>query len=792
MRKVRRPSGRPPTLRPAEPSTPDVLCTRQSDERLVALARAGHEAAFEAIVERYRTQLLVCARRLNSDGRAEDFVQQAFLEAFAALRSGTEVIHLRGWLHQILRNVVISGYTRHRPVDRLAAGEAMTGALADAAEQRMLAKTALGLLADLPARQRDAFVATAIHGRSRSEVASSMGLSEAAVRQLVHRARSRLRARWRAAISVLTPYPVAQWLASARSGATAPQRAAELAAGTGVASAGAVAVKVGAVVTAGIVAAALVTHAQRAAHPRSPLAPNLAARATQPRRHARTTRHAAKPVAQGTARAGGVLVSTVAWRSATAGDATAGSRAALERRSHSAGLPGGPRAASRHNGAAAGGAARTLPRTATGRPRRRRRSHGDTQVAGFGAPAPIAPAVKPSAAVQPDASTVRIEIDSKAARHLATGGESHARGRVSQRGLAHGHRGHPSDSVVGAARVWRGSHGDGGGRRHARAAHSHGGLGHVGVGAGRSGAAGLGHAHGGVGHSGVRAGRSHGGVGHSGVRAARSHGGVGHSGGGAGHSHAASARSGGGAGHSHGGVGHSGGGAGHSHAASAHSGGGAGQLSAGLAHSGVGAGHSHAGAAHSHAGAAHSNAGAGGFHSGTDYSGGSPAPSAFVANVGLPARRGRGGGQAVVGSNNAGRHGGSLRLARQQSAQANPSAASDAAVANGAPARHGRGANRAPAPGSESSLTSGAAAPGSDPSVASGASSPTASATAPPASDALDSGTPSEKGGKGNNGGSNGAQAGYDSSLTSAATQESTVASSAETALSAAGSAPGS
>jgi hypothetical protein len=36
----------------------DVFLRSQSDERLVALARAGHERAFVAIVERYRRELL--------------------------------------------------------------------------------------------------------------------------------------------------------------------------------------------------------------------------------------------------------------------------------------------------------------------------------------------------------------------------------------------------------------------------------------------------------------------------------------------------------------------------------------------------------------------------------------------------------------------------------------------------------------------------------------------------------------------------------------------------------------
>src|SRR4051812_10681878 len=49
---------------------------RQSDERLVELVRGGHEPAFEAIVERYRTQLLRYCGRFLPAARAEDATQQ--------------------------------------------------------------------------------------------------------------------------------------------------------------------------------------------------------------------------------------------------------------------------------------------------------------------------------------------------------------------------------------------------------------------------------------------------------------------------------------------------------------------------------------------------------------------------------------------------------------------------------------------------------------------------------------------------------------------------------------------
>src|SRR3954447_18679038 len=84
-------------------SPSSVLLRTQSDERLVVLARAGHERAFEAIVARYRGGLLRVARRYLPDARAEDALQQAFLAAWSALQRGDDVRDLRAWLHRIAR-----------------------------------------------------------------------------------------------------------------------------------------------------------------------------------------------------------------------------------------------------------------------------------------------------------------------------------------------------------------------------------------------------------------------------------------------------------------------------------------------------------------------------------------------------------------------------------------------------------------------------------------------------------------------------------------------------------------
>jgi RNA polymerase sigma factor (sigma-70 family) len=193
-------------------TSPSVKLLRtQTDERLVALAAAGHERAFEAIVERYRRPLLRHCRRYLPEARAEDALQQALVSAWSALRRGDEVRALRPWLHRIVHNTSLNalraaGYDYEQLRDTLHGG----GGPAELAERSAVVRQTLAGLAALPERQREALLQIAVEGRSQDQVAEELGLSHGAVRQLVHRARTSLRT----AATALMPLPLAGWLAA--------------------------------------------------------------------------------------------------------------------------------------------------------------------------------------------------------------------------------------------------------------------------------------------------------------------------------------------------------------------------------------------------------------------------------------------------------------------------------------------------------------------------------------------------------------------------------------------------
>jgi RNA polymerase sigma factor (sigma-70 family) len=230
-----------------------------SDERLLELIAGGEEDAFEVVVRRYRGPLVGYCRRIGlSESRAEDAVQQCFLSALLALRRGDQVRDLRAWLGRIAHNVAVNmlstasaRHERSLVADSTADERAihipdMDGGLA--------AREALAEVAALPPMQREALLQSALGGRTYEQVALSMGLSEGAVRGLLHRARTTLRS----AAAIFSPLPllrrVSAWLTS---GGHSAGRVAELTAPGGSTALGGSAVRaVGAGLAAIAVAAA--------------------------------------------------------------------------------------------------------------------------------------------------------------------------------------------------------------------------------------------------------------------------------------------------------------------------------------------------------------------------------------------------------------------------------------------------------------------------------------------------------------------------------------------------------
>ena len=188
------------------PRSSDLFLRSQSDERLIALARAGHARAFAVIVERYRRELLAHARRLRL-GRVRPRTSSSRRSSARSPRSAPAPTFgicapgcTRSFATPRPRMGRRSG-SRARHRRRPGSGTRDRTTPRDTPPPRALppsSRSPSSPRASATRSWRPRCTAGAARRWPRT-----MGLSERAVRGLVHRARSTLRA----GLTVLLPYP---------------------------------------------------------------------------------------------------------------------------------------------------------------------------------------------------------------------------------------------------------------------------------------------------------------------------------------------------------------------------------------------------------------------------------------------------------------------------------------------------------------------------------------------------------------------------------------------------------
>ena len=176
------------------PLSPAALAAAP-DARLVALTHAGDECAFAAIVDRYRAPPARYCRRYLGASSADDAVQQTFINAHAALTGGTLPLSLKPWLFRIAHNAALNIARDPQlgldpvPDDLLGRDEPD-----DVCARRETFDRVVGAVRALPRSQREVIVRHAFAGDSHEEIATDLGMSAGAIRQLAYRARGTLRA----------------------------------------------------------------------------------------------------------------------------------------------------------------------------------------------------------------------------------------------------------------------------------------------------------------------------------------------------------------------------------------------------------------------------------------------------------------------------------------------------------------------------------------------------------------------------------------------------------------------
>ena len=169
------------------------LLRLQSDEKLVALVRRGHNGAFEALVQRYQPRLLAfCRHMLGSQEDAEDVLQEVFAAAFNALLADERKINARPWLYRIARNRCLNHLRRPRAAgqDSMDVFERDNGTTtAETVHGREEFRQIVSDVGELPETQRTALLLREIDALSYDQIAEAMDTTIPSVKSLLVRAR---------------------------------------------------------------------------------------------------------------------------------------------------------------------------------------------------------------------------------------------------------------------------------------------------------------------------------------------------------------------------------------------------------------------------------------------------------------------------------------------------------------------------------------------------------------------------------------------------------------------------
>jgi RNA polymerase sigma-70 factor (ECF subfamily) len=169
------------------------------DSAAVSAVRDGDVERYRELVERHERRVFAVAwSRLGDAALAEEATQEAFIRGYRRLWLLGDGAKFAGWITSIARHAAINLGLRHRrelnkrerwSLEQAAAPETSVGDSGAPCTPEMLRQT----LEELPAAHRECLVLFYLEGKSGAEAATALGISEAAFRVRLHRARGLLR-----------------------------------------------------------------------------------------------------------------------------------------------------------------------------------------------------------------------------------------------------------------------------------------------------------------------------------------------------------------------------------------------------------------------------------------------------------------------------------------------------------------------------------------------------------------------------------------------------------------------
>ena len=185
------------------------LCVPVPDSELVSRARSGDRSAFGELVQRhYRTCVGIASYMLRDSTQAQDEVQNACWKAFAHIEQYQGTAEFSSWLFRIVENECLMLMRVQRRAQFVyidssngSIGRATMELPAHAADpehdmlKRQLAEVVRREMGRLPRLLRDVIVLRDIEGLPLSRCAARLGVTIAAAKSRLLRARCELRSR---------------------------------------------------------------------------------------------------------------------------------------------------------------------------------------------------------------------------------------------------------------------------------------------------------------------------------------------------------------------------------------------------------------------------------------------------------------------------------------------------------------------------------------------------------------------------------------------------------------------
>jgi RNA polymerase sigma-70 factor (ECF subfamily) len=175
----------------------------EQEAALVAAAKAGDGRAFEELVRSSYTEIYTLAFRLTGDEEdARDVVQDAYMRAFRSIKRFRGDARFSTWMYRITANCAathLAKRTKGRH-DELSDEEPVADTRPEIDPEAMAEAGALrdrvtDALADLPPRLRAVVVLRDVYDLPHEAIANELGITEAAAKVRLHRARRKLRER---------------------------------------------------------------------------------------------------------------------------------------------------------------------------------------------------------------------------------------------------------------------------------------------------------------------------------------------------------------------------------------------------------------------------------------------------------------------------------------------------------------------------------------------------------------------------------------------------------------------